>query len=40
MELAALSKACIVIGRSQDSSVGIVTGYGLDNQGEWEFESQ
>jgi hypothetical protein len=25
---------------SRDSSVGIATGYGLDDQGEWEFESQ
>jgi hypothetical protein len=24
--------------RSRDSSVGIATGYGLDDQGEWEFE--
>jgi hypothetical protein len=23
---------------SRDSSVGITTGYGLDDQGEWEFE--
>jgi hypothetical protein len=25
---------------SWDSSVGIATGYGLDDQGEWEFESR
>jgi hypothetical protein len=28
------------VGRSRDSSVGIATGYGLDDQGEWEFESR
>jgi hypothetical protein len=27
-------------GRSRDSSVGIATGYGLDDQGEREFESR
>jgi hypothetical protein len=26
--------------RSRDSSVGIATGYGLDDQGELEFESR
>jgi hypothetical protein len=26
--------------RSRDSSVGIATGYGLDDQGEREFESR
>jgi hypothetical protein len=25
---------------SRDSSVGIATGYGLDDWGEWEFESR
>jgi hypothetical protein len=25
---------------SRDSSVGIATGYGLDDQGEWELESR
>jgi hypothetical protein len=27
-------------GRSRDSSVGIATGYGLDDQGGWDFESR
>jgi hypothetical protein len=30
----------VIIVRSQDSSVGIATGYGLDDQGEREFESR
>jgi hypothetical protein len=30
----------IIFVRSRDSSVGIATGYGLDDQGEREFESR
>jgi hypothetical protein len=30
----------ILLRRSRDSSVGIATGYGLDDQGEREFESR
>jgi hypothetical protein len=29
-----------VFHRSRDSSVGIAIGYGLDDQGGWEFESR